>query len=219
MNLDSLRALNPALDIRPVTDSTFAPYGRIVSDDGIPALVDYLKENTPIPEGSQYVANDPEAEKLPVYDSLRRRWFGMQDIQIGWCNGTNLKLNALEYHASIEINIAAGDTVLLLARLCECRNGTLDTRAVRGFYLASGQAVALESSTLHFAPCAVDDEGFRVAIVLPRGTNTALEARDAADQPLWMVNKWLLAHHDASHLVDAGAFIGLTGEFLTLKRG
>ncbi len=219
MSLASIRALNPALDIRPVTDPAFAPYGRIVTDDGIPALIAYLQANTPVPEGSQYVASDPEAEKLPVYDSLRRRWFGTQDIQIGWCNGTNLKLNALEYHASIEINIAAGDTVLLLARLCDCIDGKIDTGAMCGFYLESGQAVALESSTLHFAPCAVDDDGFRVAVVLPRGTNTPLASRDAGDLPLWTVNKWLLAHRDAAHLVDAGAFVGLTGAFLSLKRG
>lgn len=216
--LRSLREKNPECNILPVGHPDFAEYGRLVEDPGIPALLTYLKNNTPVNAGSAYMASDSAAEALPVYESIRRRFFGGLEIQIGWCNGTNTDLNALEYHASIEIDVAASDIVLLLARRQDMENGCVDASAVRGFYLEAGQAVMLYNTTLHFAPCAVDESGFRAAIVLPRGTNTPLAGWEPRDAPLWMTNKWLLAHREAAHLVDAGAYIGLTGEFITLKR-
>ncbi len=217
--LKRLRAANPQLCIEPVGHASFAPYGQKISFDGSDALIAWLDANTPVPEGSAYTASAPDAEQLPVYATLRRRFFGESDIQIGWCNGTNTGLNGLEYHAGVEINIAAADVVLLLARKCEMRGDTLDTAQVRGFLLRRGEAVLLDSATLHLAPCAADPAGFRVAIVLPRGTNTPLLERTPEDGLLWMTNKWLICHRDAAKLVDAGAVVGLTGPYLTLKRG
>ena len=43
--------------------------------------------------------------------------FGEMEIQIGYCNGHNSMLNALEYHKSSEINVAATDAVLLLGSI------------------------------------------------------------------------------------------------------
>jgi hypothetical protein len=216
--LETLRALNPGLNILPVSHPDFSRYGCLIDDPGIPALLAYLRKHTPVSDGSAYTASDAGAEALPVFESLRRRFFGGLNIQLGWCNGTNTGLNALEYHASVELDVAASDAVLLLARRQDMVNGAVDTSAVRGFYLQKGQAVLLESATLHFAPCAVDEDGFRVAIVLPRGTNTPLDERQAGDARLWMKNKWLLAHRDAEKLVNAGAYVGLTGGSLSLKR-
>lgn len=215
--LEKLRGLNSALDIRAVSDSAFAPYGRIVREDGLSDLVRYLNENTPVNEGVFYQASDNSSEALPVYQDICRKIFGGQDIQIGWCNGTNTLLNALEYHASTELNVAATDSVLLLAKMADCVDGKVDGSAVRGFLIEAGQAVLLDSSTLHFAPCAVSCEGFRMGIILPRGTNAPLEKLGALDAPLWMQNKWLLAHGDADHLVNAGAYVGLTGPRIAVK--
>jgi len=214
--LERLQRLNPSLDIKPVTDKTFAPYGHLIEDEAIPALIRYIAENIPVPEGTSYLASDEKAEAFPVFGSLRRGVFGEQDIQIGWCCGTNIFLNALEYHAGVEINIAATDAVLLLAKLDQMENDSIDGAAVRGFYLAAGESVVLDSSTLHFAPCAVDENGFRVAIVLTRGTNTPLDAA-STDKHLFMKNKWLLAHRDAAHLIKKGAQVGLTGTRKELK--
>lgn len=212
-----LRGGNPALDIRPVGDTAFAAYGSVVEDEGIPALVAYLQQHTPVEEGSRYLASDAGAERLPIFESMGRRIFGGQDIQIGWCNGTGRVLNALEYHAGVEVNVAAADAVLLLARKADMVDGKLDTSAVRGFYLQTGQAVVLESTTLHFAPCAVDAAGFRMGVLLTRGTNAPLKNRSPADAPLWMANKWLLTHPEATQLVEAGAYVGLRGPRIALR--
>ncbi len=55
---------------------------------------------------------------------------------------------------------------------------------------------------------------FKVAIVLPKGTNydmPNIKALNDEDKTLRACNKWLLAHKDASEASD-GAYIGLTGE-------
>ena len=56
--------------------------------------------------------------------------------------------------------------------------------------------------------------GFRVAVVLPRGTNTAKpDFAPKGEEDSWMTarNKWLLAHPDSSEAAS-GAHIGLVGE-------
>ena len=46
---------------------------------------------------------------LPDAVAVREKGFGGLPVQIGYCNGSNVKLNALEYHRSSEIDIAVTD--------------------------------------------------------------------------------------------------------------
>ena len=55
---------------------------------------------------------------------------------------------------------------------------TYDTSKLEFFRLPKGTAVELYGTTLHYAPCNADGANFRVGVVLPRGTNTELEAED-----------------------------------------
>ena len=41
-----------------------------------------------------------------MYAELQKKGYGELPIQIGYCNGKNYKLNALEYHRSSEIDVA-----------------------------------------------------------------------------------------------------------------
>lgn len=53
-------------------------------------------------------------------------------IQIGYCNGHNSKLNALEYHRDSEINIAATDMILMLGLLTDVNDDYIyDTANVK----------------------------------------------------------------------------------------
>ncbi len=131
------------------------------------------------------------------------------------CWGRNTKLNCLEYHRDSEINIGTDDFILLLALRSQIRDGKLDTSLVKAFRVPAGTAVEVFATTLHYAPCHTDaQKGFRVAIVLPKGTNTdkpAIQVKDPEDRLLFACNKWLLAHKDAPE-AGQGAYIGLTGE-------
>ena len=150
--------------------------------------------------------------------------YGEMPIQIGYCNGHNSLLNALEYHRSSEINVAATDAILLVGCLADVEDDfTYDTSKVEAFLLPAGQAVELYATTLHYAPCGVNGAGFQVAIVLPKGTNYPLENKHAdladgkatnEDALITATNKWLIGHAEGG--LDEGSFIGLKGKNLNV---
>ena len=101
------------MQILDVTDARFKKYGRIVKNVDFTGLVEAM-QSTPLPDGVEYVASAPELEALPVMQELQKVTYGELPIQIGYCNGHNVLLNAVEYHRSSEINVAATDAVLIL---------------------------------------------------------------------------------------------------------
>jgi len=204
------------MEIRKVTDPSFGVYGKVLKGYGF----DRLKEmgHTPVPDdGVIYVASVEELEGLPVAAKLKERAYGGLPIQIGYCNGNNNKLNALEYHRSSEIDIAASDLILLLGRQQDIEaDYTYDTERAEAYYVKAGTAVELYATTLHYAPCTAQGDGFRCVIVLPKETNTDLDfkpGKDGEDRLLAARNKWLIAHKEAA---IEGAFCGLKGENITL---
>ena len=67
-----------------------------------------------------------ELEDTPAYAQLRDNCYGGMPIEIGYCNGTNTKLNCFEYHRDSEIDIAADDAILLVARQQDIIDGKID---------------------------------------------------------------------------------------------
>ena len=164
-----------------------------------------------------YVPGADELETLPAAGELKERAYGGLPIQVGYCNGNNKRLNAVEYHRSSEIDIAQTDLILLLGRQQDIEaDYTYDTAKIEAFYMPAGTAVELYATTLHYAPCTAKGDGFRCAIVLPAGTNLELDFEPSAegeDRLITAKNKWLIAHEEAQ---IAGAFCGLKGENITL---
>ena len=151
---------------------------------------------------------------------LQNRGFGGVPIQIGYCNGHNKKLNALEYHRCSEINVACTDMVLLLGAQqdIDLDNYTYDTQKVEAFLVPKGAAIEVYATTLHYAPCHVSGEGFSSVVVLSRDTNTDLDfvpQKKGEDALLFAKNKWLVAHPD-SGLEEQGAWMGLKGDNITI---
>lgn len=203
------------MNIESVNSSAFAPYGKVLSGYDTAELLGLLETATPLPEGVTYVPSQPELEALSVTTSIRNNAFGGMPIQLGWCNGHNTKLNCLEYHRDSEINLGTRDFILLLAREDELVNGRLDTARVRAFLVPAGTMVEVYATTLHYAPCsAKTGQGFRVLVVLPRGTNgprPELTPLNEEDGRLWACNKWLLAHAESSE-AGQGAAVALDGK-------
>ena len=195
----------------PVTDRAFRPYGRLL-DLELSALLETLGK-IPIPEEVQYVPSDPRLESLAVFQTFQNRIYGGLPIEIGYCCGHNTRMNALEYHRSSEINIAATDVILLLGRQQDITEEyTYDTAQLEAFLLPAGTAVELYATTLHYAPCQTSEKGFLTAVVLPRGTNLPLVTERAAGEDLLLAarNKWLIGHPEGG--LDQDAYIGLLGE-------
>ena len=185
------------MKIYNVTDERFKAYGKVVKDIDFSEMVRVLKEETPIPEDVAYVPGLEALESLPAGEELSRKVYGEMPIQIGYCNGHNSLLNALEYHKSSEINVAATDAILLVGKEQDITEDfTYDTALAEAFLLPQGMAVEMYATTLHYAPCGVDGAGFQVAIVLPKGTNLDLEEshEGGEDGHLTAKNKWLLGH-------------------------
>ena len=206
------------MEIKKITDPAFKKYGRIISDVDVSGLVDRLMETTPLPEDVVYVASVPELEALPVFEELQTKVYGELPIQVGYCNGHNHKLNAFEYHRCSEVNVAAMDAVLILGALQDvAEDYTYDTSKAEAFLLPRGTAVEVYGTTLHYAPANQGDAGFRVAIVLPRGTNLDLEKahQGGEDGHLTAKNKWLLGHPQGG--LPQGSPMGLVGENLTVE--
>lgn len=214
------------LELLDARGPEFREYGRVW--DNVPSqlvgpVVDALALDTPLPEGVEYVASEPVLEGLEVADVLKLLLFGGKQAQLGWCNGHNTRLNCLEYHRSSEFNLSPRPFILLLARLQDVRDGVLDTSAVRAFAVPADTVVEIFATTLHYAPCQVDDEGFRVLVALPAGTNGPRPeltgpVSAALDAPLlWAADKWLLAHAESDE-AEAGAQVALVGENTDIAR-
>ncbi len=209
------------LEVLSVQDPAFAEYGA-VWEDADPELLGQISQAldrlTPLPEATDYVAEDPVLQGLAAARELAPALFGGLPAQFGWCNGHNLKLNCLEYHRSSEFNLGTGDFILLLAKQSDIRAGKLDTACVKAFRVPANTLVEVYATTLHYAPCQVSDAGFKVLVALPAGTNLdapALAARAGDVDLLWAANKWLLAHPESAEAA-AGAPVRLAGENITL---
>jgi len=202
------------MKIYSVRDPEFAPYGKVLEGYDTACLVKAMNA-IPLPEsGTAYEPSIPALEATCAYGQLQNNAFGGMPVQLGMCWGRNTKLNCLEYHRDSEVNVGAGEFILLLAKLDEVKDGVLDTAAVKAFRAPAGVPVEVYATTLHYAPCHVDGEaGFRVAVVLPRGTNTAAPgAKPMNEEDTWLTarNKWLLAHPESAE-AGQGAHIGLRG--------
>ena len=200
--------------IHSVFDPDFAPYGKVLEGYDTAALTETLTAVTPLPEGVDYVPSQPELEALPIAGQFSSNAYGGMPIQLGWCNGHNTKLNCLEYHRDSELNIGSEDFILLVAREDDIIDGRLDTARVKAFRAPAGAVVEVYATTLHYAPCSASKgAGFRVVIVLPRGTNgpkPAMTPLNGEDETLWACNKWLLAHAESSEAAQ-GAPVRLDG--------
>ena len=204
------------MKIQKVTDPAFRKYGQVLEGYDFTGLIKEMK-HTPVPEDVIYVPSVEELEALDVMKDLQNKGYGCLPIQIGYCNGHNKKLNALEYHRNSEINVAVTDLVLLIGHQQDIEpDHTYDTARVEAFLVPAGTGIEVYATTLHYAPCHVNESGFQCVVVLPKGTNTELTfqtEKTGEDSLMTAKNKWLIAHEDAK---IEGAFNGLKGENITI---
>ncbi len=208
------------MKIYSVFDPEFKAYGKVLEGYDT-AMLQAAMEAIPLPEsGTAYRPGIEILEACAVFGEFRDRAYGGMPVQLGMCWGRNTKLNCLEYHRDSEVNVGTTDFILLLAKQDEIEGGVLDTAKVKAFRVPAGVPVEVYATTLHYAPCEVPEaDGFRVAVVLPRGTNTekpVFEAKCAEDTWMTARNKWLLSHADSDEAKN-GAHIGLRGLNIDIK--
>ena len=201
------------MKIQKVTDPAFRKYGQVLEGYDFTGLIKEMK-HTPVPEDVIYVPSVEELEALDIMKDLQNKGYGGLPVQIGYCNGHNKKLNAVEYHRNSEINVAVTDLVLLIGHQQDIEPD--HTSKIEAFLVPAGTGIEVYATTLHYAPCHVNEGGFQCVVVLPKGTNTDLTfqtEKTGEDSLMTAKNKWLIAHEDAK---IAGAFNGLKGENITI---
>ena len=206
-----------SLTVNQITDSKFKKYARIIQNCNCSQLLEVMA-NTPITNEVSYVPSVAELESLPIYQTFQDSMFGGMPIQIGYCNGINDKLNAVEYHLSSEFLIPATDIIIIygLRQDIDTNQYTYDTSLMEAFIIPSGTIVETYATTLHFAPCNAKPTGFRCTIVLPKGTGDPINKPNNIedDKILLGKNKWVICHPETD-LAKQGTYVGLKGENLT----
>lgn len=201
------------MKIYSVYSPEFKPYGKVLDEFPTDELVEAMNK-TPVTDHVEYVAKDDNIQCLPITKVCSDHLYGGMPIEMGWCNGHNTTMNCLEYHRDSEFNMGATEFILLVAKMEDIVDGVLDSAKVKAFKAPAGVMVECYATTLHYAPCHVDEKtGFRVLVILPEGTNTdkpEIEKTTWEDELLWARNKWLIAHPDASEAKE-GAYIGIKG--------
>lgn len=204
------------MNIQKVTDLSFGKYGKVLEGYEISRILKEM-EHTPLPEDVTYVPSVEVMEALEEAKAFQNSAFGGLPIQIGYCNGNNKQLNALEYHRNSEINIAVTDMILLVGVQQDiAADYTYDTSLVEAFFVPAGTVVEMYATTLHYAPCTAAEGGFRCVVILPKGTNTDINfplSTNEEDKLMTAKNKWLIAHPEAG---IEGAFCGLIGANITI---
>ena len=204
------------MEIKKITDQAFSKYGRVLDID-VSDLLGRLA-TTEVPADVFYTPSDANLEGCAEFTEIANSVFGGMPIQIGYCNGHNKVLNAVEYHRDSEVNIPTGTTIFMLGSQQDITDDfTYDTAKMEIFEAPGGSVVEFYATTLHFAPCTKEEGGFQVAVVLPKGTNTdtpELAGNFAEDKLMQARNKWLIAHEGWEG--KGNAFVGLCGENLTI---
>ena len=208
------------MNILSISDESFRPYGKVLEGYDTAELIRAM-EAIPLPEsGTAYRPGIESLEACGIFGEMQDGTYGGMPIQLGMCWGHNTSLNCLEYHRDSEVNIGDDDFILLLAKQDEIIDGVLDTAKVKAFKVPGGVPVEVYATTLHYAPCqASPDKGVRVAVVLPKGTNTdkpVFAAKNEEDRWMTARNKWLLAHPESKEAKN-GAHIGLSGVNINIK--
>lgn len=206
--------------IYSIFDADFSRYGKVLAEINFNEISQYMKEHTAIPEqGNCYVANDEKLKAILEMEDIKYEVFGGMEIQAGYCNGHSHILNAMEWHACAEVSYAETDLLLFLGRIEDLTDtetaNCFHTKDAKAFFVAKGTGFQLFSETLHFAPVAISDEGFKCLVILEEGVNSEI-AKEKQKNDLFKKNKWIIAHKDRADLIANGVRDGINGKNLEL---
>ena len=209
------------MKIKSVFSHSFERFGRVIKDLDTTEFVKTLNNISPKPgDTTIYEPSSKELEALKITEILKDTVYGGMSIQAGYCNGSNTKLNSFECHIGSELNIPCDDIILLVAPIQAVKQNKIHSDTAQAFRVPKGTIVQLYETTLHFAPCnnvvnGKDMGGFRVGIILLKGTNTPKDSGMINNPAVFQKNKWLYAHPDSPQAKE-GALIAVNGKNIDL---
>ncbi|RGB64225.1 MULTISPECIES: DUF4867 family protein [Oscillospiraceae] len=218
MDIKELQRLNPDKKIYSIDDEAYKPYGRVLGDVCVKDLVEYIDKNIEIPaSGSKYVPSVPELEAFDCVKKIEDLVYGQMEVEAGYCAGYNDVLGGLEFHQGSEVAVTTTDTLFIVGKKQDMSDeGDIDGSKLEYFYIKRGQVVEMYSTTLHYCPVHVDDNGFFTLVILLRGTNTALD-HPSANKLFTKKNKGFICHTSNTAKIEAGSYPGLKGDLIKIN--
>ena len=213
MNLQTLQRLNPDYSIKSIKDKSFQTFGKIIDED-VSDVIAYVSTNVHPPKlGNRYQPSVPAVEQFSSVQKISQKVYGYMEVMAGVVSGHNHVFNGIEYHQGSETIIAVSDYILVVGHLWEMEDKTYDSSLCQIFYVPQGTIVECYSTTLHYTPICVSDEGFKTICMLLRGTGDTITRNDILKKK----NKWFIAHVQNEEKIQSGDFPGFTGKMIDIK--
>lgn len=213
MNLQTLQRLNPDYSIKSIKDKSFQTFGKIIDED-VSDVIAYVSTNVHPPKlGNRYQPSVPAVEQFSSVQKISQKVYGYMEVMAGVVSGHNHVFNGIEYHQGSETIIAVSDYILVVGHLWEMKDKTYDSSLCQIFYVPQGTIVECYSTTLHYTPICVSDEGFKTICMLLRGTGDTITRNDILKKK----NKWFIAHVQNEEKIQSGDFPGFTGKMIDIK--
>lgn len=218
--IEAIRKANKKYTILDINSPEFKAYGNILEGYDIDVIKEYAEKNIAIPkEGNIYSPSNNELEKIKIIKEIETDIYAGLPVEAGECAGNNTSFSAYEYHQGSEVNIVLTDVLMVLGKREQAVGGVFNAQEdAKIFYVPSGTIIEMYSSTLHYSPCVVDETGFKVIVILIKGSNEPFEGEfKSKNKEIVKKNKFQLVHETRTDKIAEGIKVGLLGELITLK--
>ncbi|SEK20309.1 protein of unknown function [Carnobacterium iners] len=218
--IDAIRKENQTYTIYDVTSPEFKAYGAILEGYDIAGIKEYAEKAIDVPkEGNSYSPSNSELETFKIIKEIKADIYAGLPIEAGECAGNNTSFSAYEYHQGSEVNIVLTDVLMVLGKREQAVDGVFNAQKdAKVFYVPAGTIIEMYGATLHYSPCIVDESGFKVIVILIKGSNEPFEGEfETKNKEIVKTNKFQLVHETRKDKIAEGVKIGLVGELIVLK--
>jgi hypothetical protein len=213
--LQSLKDKNKHIEIKECIDADFLRFGQVITDFDTSLIIDDIESLVQSPiSGNTYNPHFDDLTKFDILNEIGNRVYGGMSFQIGFVAGHNNEFNGMEYHQCSETLLPISDCLLFLGSRVDLVDNEYDMKKAEAFYLRKGQLIELYSTTLHYTPCRVSSDAFKVLIYLLDSTNSPLNGKYGI---LAKKNKWVITHPSKVNKISEGVYPGLMGDLVEVQ--
>lgn len=219
-NLINFQQTNAEYSILPVNDPAFLQYGIIYKQYDLAEVNTVMKTQTVPKLGATYLESIAELEETKAIKAIGRDIYANMPIVAGATLGHSTTFTAFEYHQCSEVNIMIDDVIMVLAKRQTLEHqGYIDpNKDAAMFYVPAGTVIELYNDTLHYTPLEVWSKGYKVVVIVTKGTNKPLP-KDFHSNNLRVVKqgKFQIVHASRKDKVALGYDVALSGELISVK--
>ncbi len=218
--IDKIRIENKKYEIYDITDPKFNAFGTILEGYNLTDIQNYAKETIEIPkEGNSYSPSNTNLENFEVVKEIGADIYAGLPIEAGECSGQNTSFSAFEFHQGSEVNLILTDVIMILGKRDQMVNGYFNAQEdAKAFYIPAGSVIEMYGTTLHYSPCKVYESGFKVIVILIKGSNESLAIDfKSKNKQIIKINKFQMVHESRKDKIKQGIKVGLSGELIEIS--